>query len=58
VTPDEIRLRDAFLAECWKPCREYHDPMPSLIPALYDAPRNVSPPEAENGGETVDRAAS
>lgn len=54
MTPDEIRLRDAFLAECWPVVREYHDPRPSLIPALYDAPANGCPPEAENGGEAVD----
>lgn len=47
MTPDEIRLRDAFLQECWPVVREYHDapdiPIPSPLPVRTRGPQERCP---------------
>jgi hypothetical protein len=37
MTDTERLLRDAFLAECWRPIREHHNPPPAG-PADPEAP--------------------
>lgn len=50
--------RDAWIAEMWAPVREYHDPRPSLIPALYDTPANGSVDVVDNPVSDTEKGAA
>lgn len=54
MTPEQKALRDAFLAECWKPCRE----IPREDRAAEKAVREAGPQVVDNAREKRSEAAS
>lgn len=56
MTPEEKALRDAFLAECWRPVRQWRQPR---VAGLLAAARNeLYAPEPDSVLPAADKAAS
>lgn len=55
MTPEQERLRDAFLAEMWPTCREWHAPLNERADAEA---RNAILAAVDDVPDSVDRKAS